>query len=76
VTVAPGAAATVPETVAAQPPGQPAADRPRAGRRRQVIIAAVVVVVIVAVIVVIVQTHLFTVYKSNGIGPLRAVMYG
>jgi len=35
-----------------------------------------VVVVIVAVIVVIVQTHLFTVYKSNGIGPLRAVMYG
>ena len=76
VTVTPGAAATVPETVAAQPPGQPAADRPRAGRRRQVIIAAVVVVVIVAVIVVIVQTHLFTVYKSNGIGPFPAVMYG
>ena len=70
------AAAAVPETVAVQTPDRPAADRPSAGRRRQVIIAAVVVAVIVAVIVVILQTHLFTVYKSNGIGPFRALMYG
>jgi serine/threonine-protein kinase len=76
VTVAPGTAAAVPETVAAPAPGQPAADSPHPGRRRQVIIAAVVVAVIVAVIVIILQTHLFTVYKSNGIGPFRGVMYG
>jgi hypothetical protein len=71
---APGAVASAaPETVATPVPGQAPA---RPGRSRQVIIAAVVVAVIVAVIVVVLETHLFTVYKSNGLGPIRGVMYG
>ena len=72
-TVSGAVASAAPETMATPVPGQAPA---RPGRRRQVIIAAVVVAVIVAVIVVILETHLFTVYKSNGLGPIRGVMYG